>query len=521
MDSDRYIYKSSTAELPAFDRPAANPAPAYKWRSASKVSDAWKIFWLILFVLAVSLLFTIRLSLRLDESQSLWQTSRTVPVLLSIVARDVHVPLYHLILHFWEIFLGNGVATARLVSLFFFAATIPAVYALGKESYGRKVALFSAVLVAFSPFLNWYGVEARMYSMLVFVTVLNQYFFIRLFREDRAGLWWGYALTALAGAFTHYFFLLSLLTQGIYFLANRKLFPKRATRNFSLIAVMLASAYAPWVYFVYKLGFAATTQPHLTTPSTFNVFDTWTQFLFGFQTDHLDTALVSLWPISMLLALFALRRDRRKSNRRGVPPYTLYFLMSALLPIIIVFAISFVKPIYLSRYLILTIPSLYLFLSWLIATFPPEFAKITRVGIVLAMLLTFAQQTVSASTPVKEDYSTAVNYISQHASDQDVIVLAAPFTIYPVEYYYKGSAQIQTLPVWDQYSHGGLPAFDPGKLADQVKQVDGDHQVAYVLLSFDQGYNEQIRLYYETHFQRLDQKNFSPGLALYVYKLRY
>jgi len=284
---------------------------------------------------------------------------------------------------------------------------------------------------------------------------------------------------------------------------------------------MLALAVAPWLYFVYRLGFSATTQPHLTTPSTFNVFDTFTQFLFGFQTDHLDTVLVSLWPISVLLALFALRRDRRSGERRRIPAYTLYFLLSALLPIVAVFAISFVKPIYLSRYLILTIPSLYLFLSWLLATFPPEFSKILRVLLVAAMLVTFARQTVSAATPVKEDYESAVNYISQHASSQDVIVLAAPFTVYPVEYYYKGPAQIQTLPEWDRYAHGALPVYDPNKLPQQVADVDSNHAVAYVLLSFDQGYNDQIRLYYETHFQRLEQKDFSPGLTLYVYKLRY
>jgi uncharacterized membrane protein len=441
--------------------------------------------------------------------------------LLQIVAQDVHVPLYHLILHFWEVFFGNGVVAVRLVSLFFFVASIPAAYLLGKEAYGQKVAMFGAVLVAFSPFLNWYGVEARMYSMLVFFTILNQYFFIRLFREDTPAIWWGYFLTAFFGVFTHYFFWLSLLAEAVFYFANRKLFPQKSGRKFAIITVGLLAVYAPWLYFVDRLGFAATTQPHLTTPSTFNLFDTLIQFVFGFQTDHLDTALVALWPVAMLLGLFSLRRDRRSGIRRKVSPYTGFFLLSAFLPIVIVFVVSFVKPIYLTRYLILTIPALYLFLSWLISSFPVRLAKFTRIGLVAGMLLTFALQTVSAATPVKEDYQTAVDYIAGHATNQDVIVVAAPFTLYPVEYYYKGDDPVVTLPIWNQYAHGALPVFDPSQLANQVQQDDGSAQDVYLLLSFDQGYNDQIRLYYETHFQRLDQKEFSPGLELYVYKLRY
>ncbi len=60
-----------------------------------KYSD---VFWLGLFILFSALLSILRLanqSLRLDEAQSLWQTSHASWKILSIVAQDVHVPLYH------------------------------------------------------------------------------------------------------------------------------------------------------------------------------------------------------------------------------------------------------------------------------------------------------------------------------------------------------------------------------------------------------------------------------------------
>ena len=169
----------------------------------------------------------------------------------------------------------------------------------------------------------------------------------------------------------------------------------------------------------------------------------------------------------------------------------------------------------------MTIPSLYLFLSWLIATFPKNYRQFVKVLLVLAMLITLTSQTVSSSSPIKENYQAAVNYISQKAGPQDAIVLTAPFTIYPVEYYYKGSAALETLPPWNRFSSGSLPVFSVQALPAEVGEVNSNYSNIYLLLSYDQGYNETIRLYYDTHFQRIDQQNFSSGLSLWVYKIKY
>src|SRR3989344_4557564 len=172
-------------------------------------------------------------SLRLDESQSLWQTSFSTSRLLEIVASDVHVPFYHMILHSWQIFLSNSVEVARLLSLLFFILTIPAIYLLGKITYGNKIGMFGAILVTVSPFLNWYGNEIRMYSLLVLLTVLNQYFFIKIYKQKKkeASAWWLYGLTAILGSFTHYFFLFQIMAQAIFYIFYKKTFPSGSLKK--------------------------------------------------------------------------------------------------------------------------------------------------------------------------------------------------------------------------------------------------------------------------------------------------
>lgn len=479
---------------------------------------------LMIGVLLMSIFFFSGQSLRLDEAQSLWQTSRTPLAMFTIIAEDVHVPLYHIMLHYWQAFFGNGVAVGRMLSLIFFMLMIPAMYFIGRRIYSHAVGMFGAALVALSPFLNWYGNEIRMYSIFALFTVINQYFFMRIFMESddgraadaRGSLWFGYIATMVIGMFTHYFFVFNAITQAIFFFMYRRRFPRSALLMFILSAVLLMVLFAPWLYFVYHLGSAANTQPALAKPTTIDVFNTFSEFIFGFQNDHTNTILVSLWPLLVLLIFLSLRRNQK------VAPQTVYLFMSLFVPILLAFAISNEwKPIYLSRYLILTLPSLYLLMSWIISTYPRQLAFALKSLIVIVMAGTMAIEVANADTPVKEDYREASAVLTEKATPEDVIVLSAPFTVYPFEYYYRGPSQVDTLPIWNQYLAGPIPQFSPTELTKDAAVIKDSHQTLWLLLSYDQGYEQQIRMYFDTHFERVYAQNFSPGLELYGYRLRY
>lgn len=475
---------------------------------------------LVLFLIFLSVFVFSKQSLRLDESQSLWQTSHTPVAMLTIIAEDVHVPLYHLLLHFWQFLFGNGVATARVLSLIFTILSIPAMYFLGKLSYNRFVGLFGALLLAISPFYNWYGNEIRMYSLFALLTILNQYCFIKIFKleegESSAGAWWGYGLTGILGIFTHYFFGLALLTQAVFFFIYKRYFPKNSLKRFISIAIILIVLFGPWAYFVIHTGGPSNSTPLLSKPTTINLFNTFSQFIFGFQDDHINTILVSLWPLTVLLVFLSLRKTQK------VYPETAYFLLSVFIPVLLSFVISAtITPVFVTRYLILTLPSLYLVISWIFSTYPLKLSNMVKLALVVIMLGTLTTEAVSATTPVKENYREATQYLTSHATAEDIIAVSAPFTIYPVEYYYRGPANVLTLPLWDRYARGPIPSFDEAKLPEDIEKLKGDHQTLWLLLSYDQGYEEKIRLYMDTHYERIDTKRFSDDLNLYAYKLRY
>lgn len=488
-------------------------------RSAPRALRINTFVWLelmMLFCVGLSLFFLSGQSLRLDEAQSLWQSGRSVPGILNLVAEDVHVPLYHVILHYWRLVLGDGVLTARLLSLLFYLASIPALYALGELAYSRKIGLFAALLLTVSPFMNWYGNEIRMYTLFTFLTILNQYFFISLWKRSDHWSWLGYFATALLGVYSHYFFFVVLTVQAVFYLFRRDLFPKGSFVRLAAVALIVLVAFAPWAWDVWSQGLAGNQEPVLPAPTTVNLFSTFAQFLFGFQDDHLNTFMLSLWPIAVILGLLSLRKNMRPSLE------TEYFVTTILVSVAVMFVGSLlVQPVFVSRYLIFTVPSLFLVLSSVFNAYAPRLRRVATVGLVSLMLIMLAVEIWSPATPVKEDYRAATDYLNTHAAAQDVVVVSAPFTLYPVEYYYRGDAPLSSLPIWNQYAHGAIPAYSASELQSDATTLTNAHQYLWLLLSYDQGYNADVKDYFDTHYERVFEKNFSPGLDLYVYKLRY
>jgi hypothetical protein len=266
---------------------------------------------------------------------------------------------------------------------------------------------------------------------------------------------------------------------------------------------------------VYWQGQAGFQTPLLPTPTTVNLFSAFSQFLFGFQNDHINTVFLSLWPITLIFGFLTLRRDTRLS------PVSEYLLASVLVSVLLAFGVSFIHPIFVSRYLIFTVPAMFLLLASLFGSYTPRFAAIIRFGLVAVMMLTLGIEIASPTTPVKENYAGAAQFIQAHATPQDAIVLSAPFTIYPFQYYYRGSAPVSTLPNWDQYAYGPIPPFNESKMPTQIRQETNGAQNVWLLLSYNQGYQSTVKSYFDDHYRRILEKSFSPNLDLYEYQLRY
>ncbi|MEX0597753.1 MAG: glycosyltransferase family 39 protein [Candidatus Paceibacterota bacterium] len=478
----------------------------------------WDLDWItILFFTLISIAISIQLmylnSIRLDEAQSIWQVSHSLSEILDIVGRDVHVPLYHIILHFWQGIFNNSVISARYLSLFISIISIPLVYILFTKIYTKKIGLMTTILFILSPFINWYANEARMYSLLLFLALLNSIFFIDILKKDNTKSWVGFILTAILGIYTHYFYWLFLISNALFYLVSYKHFSKHLLPKFIISSIILLISIAPWIYYVISLGSAANTKPELQSPTSIDFSNIFSQYIFGFQTDIINKIILSSWPIIVIIIFTSLQRKFK------YPIFNTFVIFQILIPIGLAFMLSYLRPIFLSRYLIVSSLFLYAYIVYLINTYFTKQAKIVYLGVIFLIGMFLLIQIFSPYTPVKENFEDISIYLIAKATVRDVIVLSAPFTIYPFEYYYQGITSVETFPRWDRSKVSSIPPFDSNSIEEQVNEIKEGHQYMYVILSYDQGYEKEFKTYLDNNFQKIDKREFSPGLVLYQYKL--
>jgi len=489
-----------------------------------------------LFILAIALscivnVYTLnKQSIRLDESQSLWVAPKTVPGIISYIAKDVHLPLYHILLHFWIALFGNTIIAARALSFVFFFLTIPILYKLAKEASDKKVAMLTVTLFVLSPFVMWYSNETRMYSLFTFATTANHLYFLRLMKTKGKKGRVGYILSAILGVYSHYFFNMMIGIQGLFvlgkvFLDSRKQnisVTKSITNNASILTVFGSLifiawlALSPWLFYVNAQGGSGNMQPLIEAPTSYNLFATFVNFIFGFQSQQIQAVIIALWPITAIF-LFFLFTKRQSLVTASIG----YFILVSILPIIVTFLASYFRPIFLSRYLIMVTPTLFFVLSVALVSMSKKISQILIPTLIVLLAVLSLYQNSSAQTPVREDFTQVSQYISQQATERDIVVASAPFTVYPIEYTYNGRARITTIPEWTRYGARPIPPFSEEELQKQIDKLKIQYEKIYLVLAYDQGYQKDIEDYMDNNFERLEKKEFSPGLQVRVYRFRY
>ena len=100
--------------------------------------------------------------------------------------------------------LGDATVWIRVPSLLAGTATVPLVYAIGRETIGRVGGLIAAAILALTPFAVYYGIEARPYATMTFFAALSTWALLRAVRTGGVRWWVIYTLAATAAAYCHY-----------------------------------------------------------------------------------------------------------------------------------------------------------------------------------------------------------------------------------------------------------------------------------------------------------------------------
>jgi mannosyltransferase len=212
-----------------------------------------KVIGVIAVVAGVVLRFTTRSSLWLDEALSVNIARLPIGDISDALRHDGHPPLYYVLLHVWSGAFGTGDVAVRALSGVFGLLTLPLAWIAGRRRGGPVLGWITLTVVALSPFAVRYSDEARMYSLVMFLTFAGYLLVDDVLRRGKDDLLRlaGIAVVAAALLYTHYWALWLLVAAGLMVLWRAWRTDDRKVRAAALkVAVALVVGgvlFVPWL----------------------------------------------------------------------------------------------------------------------------------------------------------------------------------------------------------------------------------------------------------------------------------
>lgn len=263
-------------------------------------------------------------SIWFDEACMSDQRIGTFGQLAATIYVDIHPPLFIAFMHVWNGLFGDGEWSMRLPALLLGLGSIPLLYHCGRRLAGDTAALWAAALLALSPAHVWYSVEARLYSPMVFFTLLSVWTFDRLITGEesrRRGLWLLHLLVLAVMLALHYYLsLYVVLLAGIAPLVARRL--SRTALNIWIAHGAGLVLLAGFVFVKQQLGEFETSQDYLralTPESLYALFFVWCWTGNTLHPFDAPAALLGWLPQGLAIALCVLGFTRLLNRQKKYP----------------------------------------------------------------------------------------------------------------------------------------------------------------------------------------------------------
>jgi mannosyltransferase len=334
-----------------------------------------------------------------DEIFSVHAARHSWSGLIKFAAADIiHPPLFYGLLKIWIAIGGESLVWLRLLPFLFAVATIfPFVLICREINLKAAETSLALLLMAVSGFQIKYAQEVRMYSLLLLLSVVSIWLFLRLLKHSSSERKHLVILTAinLLLVYTHYYGWVLIATEGLVLLILRR----RQIVKFILATAALLVAYVPWIYQVavsrergrgvaQNLGWIP--RPDLRDVLEFFVV-AGKPLLFSQSTADRVYDALSAWLVFLLFAIpigLFLWQTLRKTEKREAEVALVLFVLA---PIVIAFTLSWILPypVWGTRHLIISAGPLAIIAALAILRLQAHWMRIA-VSVVLACWILFA-----------------------------------------------------------------------------------------------------------------------------------
>jgi mannosyltransferase len=360
---------------------------------------------------------------------------------------NANMALYYSLLRSW-LDVGDTEFRLRTLSALFGLAAIPAIYALGNRFLSRKVGLISAVFLTLHGFHIQYSQELRGYSLVALLLILSSYAFLQLIETpERKSAWILYVLLSTLAIYSQMFAVFVLASQWLV------LTPVRIKRLGILRLLSAAAAIGvvsiplAVVMIFHNQQQMATWREFYHAPTISDLLEMLERLVGGKAGDTpnsipgmiLLVLYVALWILALSGVFRRSRADQGPSSVNAAVPLLAWWLV---FPIVTMFCLSFMEPIFYPRYLLMCVPGAVLlaaqgFVIW--EERLPRAAIVARAAFLLMILLAICTTAVyyKSFKAYGNDWQGVTRYLLSKQEPGDAIVFYT-FTGHREFEYYVG-----------------------------------------------------------------------------------
>ena len=385
----------------------------------------------------------------LDEGVSIARAGSPVSRIVSGRDPDPSPPLYYLLLHFWIKVFGDSELSIRIPSVIFGVLAVFAIYRAGGVFFDRRTGLTAALFLALAAFPVYFSREARMYPLLLLLSLVSYYFLGKMLRGGGPVAAAGYICATAGALYTHNLGISTVLAQNIFILCvlRKKDIPIRRWYTLQgLLLILYLPALATLLRQLTVIGKSFWSPP----PSALDPVRTIVSYAGSLPA---AAGLVAL-------AAFAFfpRQPIEEGADRGASARGNVLLVSWLLtPILLPFLASLIStPIYISRITIAAAPALYLLAARGAVRIPGKGRRAVLTGLTGLLLVLPLREFYR---PLRtEPWREVVRMVEAEAKPGDGVLVSPPWYQRFCFEYYRTRDDITVRGISDEVFYpGGVP----------------------------------------------------------------
>lgn len=344
----------------------------------NKYTSVFILFLIISIALILRIYGLTDISLSGDELFTLNIISKNFDSLKDIVyignIQDTHPPLYHIALYlFIKIFkLQVCEYSIRLFSVIIGVLSVFFLFLLGKRLFSIREGIISSAIMS----LIWTNILvsqlARGYSLVLLLSILTLYFLSNIicsFPKCKVKDFVFYILFSILSIYTHYFCLLLIFCELLFLLV---FFRKKLIKSVLITTLVIFVSYIPWIKFI-NPRYIFTVYPNFINWLETDCFGGYKKYLMIF---------FILTVIFFIICFYIKNKDLKKTINKYKKEILLLFIST------IPFFITYITHVFLfncynNRYLIISVPTVYLLTARGITLIFKNFILLTIFCIVL------------------------------------------------------------------------------------------------------------------------------------------